>query len=487
MEKNLKKLVSGSIERKALIFLSLIFITVIASSWGAAMRLKQTISAKNSIENVDVRALIDIERLRFIGESKIANSRAYFLLGSKALYEEQKKQQQVFKESLAAFEKQYGLPQVPEIIKRIDALEVQLQEIFDQATKFRDEQTESKIVAQFYQSKSVPIRTALNSALDEIVKIHNSELEKARARVQESALNAESQIPQGMLWFTGLTVALFLGLVLLVLRMLNERARHHAERNRLYEEAIKATQARDEVMVAISQDLKNPLSSIQETADNLAANTENAGESAELIKSTVVVAENSIKNILDQAKTGMGSMTLRFDQVGINDILSESKLLLQPLAKQHDIKLQIDVANPPVLAFFDRERVLRVLSNLVGNAIKFSPKHSKVAVRVRSDQQFVYVSVNDSGPGIPEKQLPEIFENFWQARKTADQGPGIGLAIVKTIVEAHGGTIRVESGVGSGSTFTFTLPRRRPTGAVLSKPASFVKHTTRTRVQESQQ
>jgi signal transduction histidine kinase len=102
-------------------------------------------------------------------------------------------------------------------------------------------------------------------------------------------------------------------------------------------------------------------------------------------------------------------------------------------------------------------------------------------VKARSDQQFVFISVKDSGPGIPERQLPELFDHFWQARKTAEQGSGIGLAIVKTIIEAHGGTVTVESHVGHGSTFTFSLPRRRPAGAHLGRPTTSVTapYTTR--------
>ena len=122
---------------------------------------------------------------------------------------------------------------------------------------------------------------------------------------------------------------------------------------------------------------------------------------------------------------------------------------------------------------------MRVLGNLVGNAIKFSPSHSKVTVKVRSDQQFVHVSVTDSGPGIPENQLPGIFDHFWQAKKTADQGAGVGLGVVKTVVEAHGGTVRVDSHVGYGSTFTFTLPRRRPVGVYVKRPMPIVRHIAR--------
>jgi len=227
----------------------------------------------------------------------------------------------------------------------------------------------------------------------------------------------------------------------------------------------------------MAQKLVQPHSQGEVTPGELAASE--VAHGVELIKSSVAVTEGLIKDIYDQAKADMGAMTLRLDQLSIDVILDDARLMLLSLAKQRDIRLQFDSVNPPVLAFFDRERVMRILANLVGNAIKFSPKHSKVVVKVRSDQQFVYVSVVDNGPGIPEKQVSEIFDHFWQARATADQGAGIGLAIVKTIVEAHGGTVRVDSQVGQGSTFTFSLPRRRPVGAQLGRPAASVRHNVR--------
>jgi signal transduction histidine kinase len=101
-------------------------------------------------------------------------------------------------------------------------------------------------------------------------------------------------------------------------------------------------------------------------------------------------------------------------------------------------------------------------------------------VKVRSDQKFVNISVIDTGSGIPANQLEGIFDNFWQAKKTAEKGAGVGLAIVKTIVEAHGGTVEIQSQVGRGTTVTFSLPRRRPVGASMKKPTVHVRQGSAT-------
>ena len=106
----------------------------------------------------------------------------------------------------------------------------------------------------------------------------------------------------------------------------------------------------------------------------------------------------------------------------------------------------------------DAQRILQVLSNLLGNAARFTPPGAEIKVRAqRADDQVVF-SVADSGPGIPAEHLPHIFDRFWQARRTGRHGIGLGLAIVKGIVEAHGGRVWAESELGVGSTFFFTLP-----------------------------
>lgn len=484
MKKNSTKSKSRSGEQKALIAFLVIFVTVIVIAWGYALKLRQTVATNNSIMSADPSALIEVERVRNLAESQIANARSFFLLGSKVLYDKQKQDKQTLTEALSSFEKKYNLPQIPQIIKDISVIQQQHQEFFDQAMDFREKQTESKIVGQFYQSKTAPLLKQINDNLDEIKRIHLSELESNRAEARQAASGVEVQIPQGMAWLTGLMGFIFLGLSVIITRMLRERSRQLAERDRLYNEAQNAVLSRDEYISALSHDLKEPLSNLNQIADILKNFSDSAPvhDSSELVKTSVHEIENLIKNIGDQKVSGLEGLTLRLDQMGIDDVLEDARLMMSPLAKKKDVRLQFDSANPPVLAFLDRERVMRVLANLVGNAIKFSPKNGKVVVKVRSDQQFVNISVTDSGPGIPEKKLAEIFDHFWQSRKTANQGAGVGLAVVKTIVEAHGGTVKVDSHSGSGSTFTFSLPRRRPAGAQLKKAAP-IRYTTNTRPQ----
>jgi signal transduction histidine kinase len=132
--------------------------------------------------------------------------------------------------------------------------------------------------------------------------------------------------------------------------------------------------------------------------------------------------------------------------------------LLRPLAAAQTLTLESEVPDDLPRVLVDPPRLQQVLSNLVGNAIKFTPRGGRITLRARPESAEVCLAVIDTGPGIPADQLPHIFGRFWQARPADKRGIGLGLAIARGIVEAHQGRIWVESRVGEGSAFYFTMP-----------------------------
>jgi signal transduction histidine kinase len=116
------------------------------------------------------------------------------------------------------------------------------------------------------------------------------------------------------------------------------------------------------------------------------------------------------------------------------------------------------VAPEAAWACFDRERILQVLANLVGNAVKFTPAGGQITLEARRVGREVILSVRDTGPGISEDERDHVFDRYWQANETAQQGTGLGLSIAKGLVELHGGRIWVAGQPGTGSTFSFSLP-----------------------------
>jgi signal transduction histidine kinase len=165
-----------------------------------------------------------------------------------------------------------------------------------------------------------------------------------------------------------------------------------------------------------------------------------------------------IQDLLNVAAIDAGQLAVTRTALRADVIMTDALELLRPLAAAKRITLESDLspALPSVAA--DRERLLQVFSNLGGNAIKFTPENGRIEIRATARDTTVEFSVRDNGQGIPSEDLPHIFDRFWQARKTARAGVGLGLAIAKGIVESHGGSIRVESEIGQGSCFAFTLP-----------------------------
>jgi signal transduction histidine kinase len=136
----------------------------------------------------------------------------------------------------------------------------------------------------------------------------------------------------------------------------------------------------------------------------------------------------------------------------------------QAAANAINLEYEIEPATPSIYA--DRHRVMQVLSNLIGNALKFTPAQGFISFRAAPHKDgMVLFSVSDSGPGIPKQNLKDIFNPYWQAKRTERLGAGLGLPIAKGIVESHGGTIWVESEQGKGTTFYFTIPADRNDGA----------------------
>ena len=230
---------------------------------------------------------------------------------------------------------------------------------------------------------------------------------------------------------------------------------------RLYLHATKATGTRDELIAAVSHDLKNPLATIVTTAELLArseAPDEKRRRWVESLRKSADAMKHLIEDLLDIARIEAGRLTIEEQRCAVGALLAEALDLMQPLAQQKRLRLERQLPGGEVYLRCDRPRILRVLSNLIGNSIKFTSEGGAITVRAELADREVRFSVADTGSGIAADELPHIFERFWQARKTARLGAGLGLAIAKGIVDAHRGQIWADSETGTGSTFFFTLP-----------------------------
>jgi len=239
----------------------------------------------------------------------------------------------------------------------------------------------------------------------------------------------------------------------------------------------RAERLRRELTANVSHELRTPLTSIKGFAETLLGGAM-ADEAACRRFLTIIDGEAArlmklVDDLMDLSRLESRAVSMEPAEFRVDELVAEALSRMRPQADRHRIALRARTV--PAIALADRDRVLQVLTNLLDNAIKFTPEGGTVDVSVTSPPTGAVVSVTDTGRGIPADDLPRIFDRFYRVDRSRSReagGTGLGLAIAKHIVEAHGGRITVTSRVNAGSTFTFTLPLASPLrGApVLERP-----------------
>jgi PAS domain S-box-containing protein len=225
-----------------------------------------------------------------------------------------------------------------------------------------------------------------------------------------------------------------------------------------------AEQMRGDVVRMLSHDIKTPLAVIRGFVDiireDLAAGRYADTPSAlDAIESAVDQAMGLATNFLDAERMESGQLRPRRDPGSMNDIVEEVLRHQTASARVRKVVLKSELEESLPIDYFDRGLIERVLANLVSNALKFSPQGGTVVVATRSTEQTIALSVSDGGPGVDGEALPNLFQRFSTGGRPSPNSTGLGLFIVKTIVEAHGGTVAVERNPQGGACFTVTLPR----------------------------
>ena len=242
--------------------------------------------------------------------------------------------------------------------------------------------------------------------------------------------------------------------------------------SRMYHEAEETIDAREQVLKIVSHDLRNPLSAISMTASLLLDVPTPPDKQAEHLRRIQRAGERMnrlIQDLLDVAKLEAGRVAIDARSIEVAPLIKEASELLAPLTATKSIRFEATAAERLPTIAADAGRVLQVISNLVGNAVKFTPVGGRIVLRADAEPGGVRFSVRDTGPGIPQEQLPQIFGRFWQANPADRRGIGLGLTIAKGIVEAHGGQIWVDSPPGDGTTFSFSLKTVLPAATTATR------------------
>jgi signal transduction histidine kinase len=253
------------------------------------------------------------------------------------------------------------------------------------------------------------------------------------------------------------------------LNKLNEEVgrSYDAERERRHVAELLA-QAREEVLGVVAHDLRNPLNTIITSTDLLLQENLDPRRRTELLEVALRTGRRMnrlIGDLLDTVRMHAGKFTLDLEDVAVATIFHQAEETLKPQAEKRGVCLEAVPPDDGVAVRADPFRVSQIVGNIVGNAIKFTPEHGSVTLRATADGNHVAIHITDTGPGIAPEDIKHLFDDFWQARRNDRRGVGLGLAIAKGVVEAHGGMIWCDSAPGRGSTFSFTLPRANTTGS----------------------
>ncbi len=365
---------------------------------------------------------------------------------------------------------------------------LQNQQVEIDASKQEREQLlqEVKLRTQELSEQQTNLRTIMNEInnreqrltdLDATIKSQEDTIQKQKnAIVDLDALVDSQQVALRYLWAMVLLGALLIITVLIaytIKRRANQRLAAHSQDLRIARDRIAiakrkaedASKAKGEFLSLMSHELRTPLQAIIGYTEVVIEELKLADDQHHVNDLTRVISNSErllklINRVLDLAKIESGRMDLDLTEVKLSSLVDEALGTVAPLVEKNAIELQIDVDDGDSLPLADPEKLLHILINLLGNAIKFSPK-GKVSINAYHRPQRIFISVADTGIGISDEQQAAIFDPFKQADSGTTrkfQGSGLGLSITRQLCELMGGNIRVESKLGEGSTFIVELP-----------------------------
>ncbi len=219
-----------------------------------------------------------------------------------------------------------------------------------------------------------------------------------------------------------------------------------------------AKKSRESLMELVIHDLRNPLTAIRVAAESLEmdAQVDSLRRRTSVITRAVGRMEKLVRDLFEATQAERGDLSLSLQREDAQSIVQEVVEANAPIARERGVVLEPEFSGEPAELTCDRGQVLRVLANLIGNAIRFTPEGGRITIRVQAEDRLARFSVADTGMGIARENLPFVFEQHW---KGGGSGAGLGLFIARTIVQAHGGEIGVQSTPRQGTVFWFTIPR----------------------------
>jgi signal transduction histidine kinase len=444
---------SDSLRAKAMAGYAAVILLLAAGMVFAIRRLDVLTTAEVAHIRAREKEITHAERLRWTGELIVSDGRGYLVSGEPELRARLAQAATEFDRAVDALAVEGLTPEGASLTASAKEAARAFRQRQAELLAARDRGEDVRALARRFEAELLPLRRELALSLDRLASRKQWVIEQA----YEIGESNRANLTFAMYGLLGVLLTAGLGMAWLFTGML---ARSHRETEAALQAARRAVAARDELSGIVAHDLRNPVGAIMMKAALLKrhVDSDKAREHADSIVSLTSQMEHLIRTMLDVAIIEAGRFSVTATTCDVGDLLGEAFDMFGSLCAPKGIRLERRRLEPGLRVTADRARVLQCLSNLLGNALKFTPEGGEVILRAERQGPMVRFEVEDTGPGIPRENLPHLFERFWKDETGGHQGTGLGLFIAYGIVNAHGGRIWAESEPGRGATFCFTLP-----------------------------
>lgn len=453
----------------------------------AIIQLGHVRDVTHSIIFVDNPLLVLHKNLSDALLSETRYEKKFIIMHDEALHESFLKSTADFDQYLADAARRTDSAEVEDVLTRVAELHGAYQALFNEEVEYL--KTGKKYDAAWYADEK---EKTVNTLIDELMKVRTlsqtsifnkvKELSEAGTRAINAAMvTTAASLVLGIVLSVFITASITVPLSEMKKKTTEiSRGVYNADLNltsppeigalaqafnRMCEKLKEVDKMKSDFYSLMSHELRTPLTSIKEGTNLLFEGLGGAVTEKQKRLLSIIAEESNrliglVNSLLDISKLEAGMVAYNFTKTGLNPLITRAVNEIAPLAEAKRIRIETGLGELPALTL-DPERILQVLRNLIGNALKFTPRSGTVSISSRLTDGGAVVSVSDTGPGIPKEHAAVIFDKYRQAAVASPhrlQGTGLGLAIVKHIIHGHGGKVWVESEVGRGSTFTFVLP-----------------------------
>lgn len=402
------------------------------------------------------------ERLRADIEKTISSGRGFLLAGEPSLRERARSAEADVDRGIEDLQRRIENQEGRELLARLDSDIASYERSLNDLIEAKARGEDLEVIGRRFEQDLLPRRHDLDRTIDAFISHRQGRL--------AAAFHAEHQgdrLSLGIALGTLVLSIAFGGVV--SVRSATRLSRMSASQREAVLVAERAVASRQQVLATVAHDLRGPLSTLSLKAAIIrkSADLERVHEQAESIGNIAVRMEYLVRSLLDAASLDSGGFAVTPADFDADDLVRDALQMFSALAAAKSIQIEGKLPPQPIPVHADRERSLQVLCNLLGNAIKFTPQGGRIAMSAEVHGEWVMFTVSDNGPGIAPEHIPHLFARFWRPRAGDTDGTGLGLFISQGIVEAHGGRIWVESQLGHGATFRFTLSKSAASQAPL--------------------